>query len=78
MWVIYTDRKKDLQGIYNGKMFLDLDNFEKGLTFAWNISRSKATKFNTKLEAETAAIQFSAKHPEWLLKLRTTWTKVRI
>jgi hypothetical protein len=78
VWVIYTDRVKDLQGIHNGKMFLDLDNFEKGLTFAWNIFRSKATKFNTKLEAETAAIQFSAKHPEWMLKLRTTWTKVRI
>jgi hypothetical protein len=30
------------------------------------------------LEAETAAIQFSAKHPEWLGKLKTTWMRVRV
>lgn len=76
--MIYHNRDKSIPGLNGVKMYLDLDNFEKGFIFAWNISRRKGTQFSTKLEAETAAIHFTTKHPDWLGKLRTTWMKVRV
>lgn len=78
MWLIYTDKERNIPGLYKIKLFLDLENFDKGFLFAWNISRRKGTKFNTKLEAETAAIHFTTKHPEWIGKIKTTWMRVRV
>ena len=77
MWVIYRDKHKG-GPLPASRLYLDIENFNSGITFAWSVYRGKVTSYFTKLEAETAAIQFSARHPEFLGQLKTTWTQKRL
>lgn len=78
VWLIYKDKHKTSGFPVPTKLYLNIDNFQTGITFAWNVSRQRATKYDTKLDAETAAIRFTGKHPEFLGVLKTTWMKTRV
>ncbi len=76
--MIYRDKKDQIGPLPPTKLFLNIDNHNTGITFAWNVYKQRATKYDTKLEAETAAIQFTTRYPEFMGRLKTTWFQTRI
>jgi len=67
--VIYRIEERRSSGVYKMRRYVASPSV--GSWCAWP---STAMKWNSKLEAETYAMTLAMKEPEYLGKLRVTWT----